>query len=708
MREEIGCRRKYKKHISLMLALLLFFTGCGSRQDTAGADGTEDEEIVLHDPAEPMDSWEAAAYRDLFNAQVFSATVCPETREYYFDMDIVLDQFALYPGKTVKEGSVLAYADREGLDASIESMEEYLQAMEEDFLKYKEDAEESLAESKEREEVLRKLSAYDVYRFQYEMLAQQNEIAKQQILQRTAIYEMDRDYQLSQLAKLQKQIARHTLTSSMSGEVVAMQLFVNGDFIPRDQALIAVGDPSRKLIKCDYINQSIVGSAESIYAIINGERYEVEYQPVDSEEYARLSSMGETIYSTFELVDADEDISLGTYVAIVVIQESRRQVLTVPRSAIRKEGIENYVYCRDGDDVVPVPITIGMSDGAYTEVLSGLFAGDEVLVTDPIKAGDGRFVLEKGSFYSNYSSNGYFYYPRTYQVVNPVSHGTVYFVEYQVELNQFVQKGDVIATVRVEKDAVALERCETKLLRLRERLNELLEEYEKEREEEENASAKREKERQEVIEKRIKEIAEAEEELASIKADYDTVKIVADHDGTIVQRASLKKEDIIREGSMVAVIAEPETCYVLVNNPGQLLHYGNEVTVSYQNRDGQECEVTGRVTNLSEEGVSSRLKLDYSYVLVPPEAVSEMAALTQTFSGYTVRASFQVEAKANEMKDVLLVPRSAVQIWQGQTYVVYVSESGELIAQSFVAGGYDTNYYWVVEGLTEGMEVCSK
>lgn len=702
--------RNRNKYISLMLALLLFLTGCG-KQDTDGAygtEGTENEKIVLHDPAEPMDSWEAAAYRDLFNAQVYSAAVFPETKEYSFDRDIVLDQFALYPGKTVRKGSVLAYANRESLEDSIERLEEYIQSMEEDFLKYKEDAEESLAESKEREEVLRKLSAYDAYKGQYEILAQQNEIAKQQILQRTVIYEMDRDYQLSLLAKLQKQIDRLALTSSGTGEVVAMQLYLNGDYIPRNQTLLAVGDPDHKIIKSDYINQSVIGSAESVYALINGKRYEVEYESIDSEEYARLSSIGESIYSTFELVDAEEDIPLGTYAAIVVIQESRHQVLTVPRSAIHKEGIESYVYCRDGDDVAAVPITIGMSDGAYTEVLSGLFAGDEVLVTDPIKAGDGRFVLEKGSFYSNYSSNGYFYYPRTYQVVNPVSHGTVYFVEYQVELNQFVQKGDVIATVRVEKDTVALERCETRLFRLRERLNELLEEYEKEREEEENASAKREKERQEVIEKRLKEIAEAEEELASIQADYATVQIVADHDGTVVQRAAFKKEDIIREGSMVAVIAEQETCYVLVDNPGQLLHYGNEVTVSYQNRDGATCEVTGKVVNLSERGISSKLKLDYSYILIPPEAVSEMAAVTQTFGGYTVRASYEVEARANEMKDVVLVPRSAVQIWQGKTYVVYVSESGELIAQSFVAGGYDMNYYWVVEGLTEGMEICSK
>ena len=759
MRDQDVWGQKYRNHICLALTISLFFTGCGIMQTSAGPDAAENENpaVTLHDPEEPADSWEAAAYRNLYDAQVYSAAVFPETKEYYFDMDIVLDQFAAYPGKTVRKGEALAYADRESLETSIERMEEQIQSMEEEYHKYKEKIEESLVEpeeevkrlkeivdtylaaqpkeydpdnppdgiaspdgdaantvsggdagedasdgdSEEMEAYLQWLERYHQWETEftyfegnYRILAHQNDMARQQLLQRSAMYEMDHEYMLNQLAKLQTQRNHHILTASAGGEIVAMQMFQNGNWIPRDQVIMAIGDSSHKLLKCEYINQSTIGSAESVFAIIDGVRYEVDYQPIDSEEYSRLSSMGESVYSTFEFVDGAEEVPLGAYAAIVVIRESRDQVLTVPRAAIHKDGMENFVYCREGDEVAAIPITTGMSDGIYTEVLSGLKAGDDVLITDPITAGEGRFVLERGSFSSHFTANGYFYYPRTYQVVNPISHGTTYFLEYQVELNQNVRRGDVIAAVRVQRDEVALRRNETKLLRLQERLAELIEQ-----DEEGNKDA---------IEQRRKEITDVEEELSLMRQDYATVRIVADHDGIVVQLASYKKESIIQEGSMVAIIAEEETCYVLVENRGQQLHYGNEVTVFYQNREGKECKAAGKVVNLSEKGTGSMLQSDYSYILVPPDVASDMAAASQSMNGWNVRAAFRVEAEANEMKDVVLVPRSAVQLRQGQTYVTYISESGEPIAQSFIAGGYDNNYYWVVEGLTEGMEICSK
>lgn len=750
MRNQDIWGQKYRNHICLVLVISLFLTGCGIVQTSGSLDGegNENTTITLHDPAEQEDSWESVAYRNLYDAQVFSAAVFPEVEEYYFDIDIVLDQFDAYLGKTVRKGDILAYADKEDLEASIERMEEQIQAMEEEFQKYKKNIEEKLYKSEEEEKRLKDIvdayleaepkeydpdkiqdilsslgkaegsvsggdtgdmeiyrqwlesyrkweADYTYFEGNYRILAHQNDMTRQQLQHRSAIYEIDYDYKLNQLAKLQSQRKLHILTASTGGEIVAMQTRENGDRIPREQVVIAVGDPSHKLLKCEYINPSIIGNAESVFAIIDGVRYEVDYQPIDSREYSRLTSVGESIYSTFKLADGDEEIPLGTYAIIVVIQESRDQVLTVSTEAIRKDGMGSFVYCREGDGTIAVPITTGMSDGIYTEIISGLEEGDDVLITEPIEAGEKRFTLEKGSFSSHFNAIGYFYYPRTYQVTNPISNGTTYFLEYQVELYQRVKSGDVIATVRVQGDEVALNRSETKLMRLQERLAELIGE-----DEEKN---------KETIEQRRSEIADVEEEIALMKQDYATVSIVADHDGIVVQRNSYKEEDVIRKGSMVVVIADEETCYVSVENRGQQLHYGNEVTVFYNDREGKQCEVVGKVANLSETGTSSMLQSDQAYILVPSEAASDMAAVSsRNMNGWNLRISFSVEAVVNEMKDVVLVPRSAVQLRGGQPYVVCVSESGEPVAQSFIAGGHDASYYWVAEGLTEGMIICSK
>lgn len=68
---------------------------------------------------------------------------------------------------------------------------------------------------------------------------------------------------------------------------------------------------------------------------------------------------------------------------------SEEKYLVVQTSAIRQENGSLVVYKVDNDTAVPVEIKTGRSIGNYTEVISGLEAGDSVIgkITDEIKAG---------------------------------------------------------------------------------------------------------------------------------------------------------------------------------------------------------------------------------------------------------------------------------------------------------------------------------
>ena len=73
------------------------------------------------------------------------------------------------------------------------------------------------------------------------------------------------------------------------------------------------------------------------------------------------------------------------------------------------------------------------------------------------------------------------------------------------------------------------------------------------------------------------------------------------------------------------------------------------------------------------------------------------------------RYRYTVKAKVRAMDNVVLVPRSAVYDYGGgKTYVCVKDENGNAKMQSFVSGGNNDSYYWVVFGLTEGMEICLK
>ena len=55
--------------------------------------------------------------------------------------------------------------------------------------------------------------------------------------------------------------------------------------------------------------------------------------------------------------------------------ESKEDVILVPSLAIRQQGIRHFVMSEAGDRI---PIEIGITDGTYTEVLSGIEVGERI------------------------------------------------------------------------------------------------------------------------------------------------------------------------------------------------------------------------------------------------------------------------------------------------------------------------------------------
>ncbi|MDE7354497.1 MAG: hypothetical protein K2O06_15815 [Acetatifactor sp.] len=747
----------------MICILTMMLSGCGMEE--AGAGSAQAEDIPLLDPVNDSQAWEAAVRRTLYDAKVYSATVFPYTEEYSFPKDVILDRFAAYPGETVKKGSVLAYADNSALEEDIKKKEEQILQMEEAFEEYRREAVEALYEPQlqaeyllgivenlkkqkpeeylpesgstwgtnlpesgstsgtnlpesgstsgtglpesgsvsggdaaggDREknpEYLEWRELYLQYEGDYRILAHNNTIAQTQLEQRTELYELDHTYALKQLEKLKEELRKGILTSSMSGSVVAARDVGRGDYINEKDKVIAIGDPERKLLKSQYINKATAAKARDIYAMIDGRRLEIVYQPMDAEEYTRLSSLKETIYSTFELAEAAEDVSVGDFGVVVVINDLRENVLSVPRSAVHTDVSGTFVYVMEGEGSRAVSVTTGMSDGVYTEILEGIQEGDRVLASEAMKPGNGRYTVEKGSFHSSFQGSGYLVYPSSERMLNPITYGTVFFGEYTTALYEHVEKGDVIAKVRVQADEVALRRNTLRLERLQQRLA-VLEQENKE-------------ENEKIIEARKKEIEELQELIREMEADYGTTQIRASRSGIVIGLRDYRSEDILAANAELVEIADENTCYVVLENTNRLLQYGNPVTVSYIGKDGLPGSTTGMAANLSQTGTGSGLQTEYSMILLPSQAVGNMAAGLPDRNGWIMRVSFQVEASIREMDQVLVVPREAVWEAGGQTYVL-VEEDGVVSARSFIAGGYDASYYWVVDGLTEGMKLCLK
>lgn len=688
-----------KKKIALFMAVLLGIsvTGCGSSELIHSSNTIE-----LIEPVTSTSNVEAAAYRDIYNSNVYSANIYPYTEEYSYSNDIAFGQYAAYPGNSVRKNAPLVYADVSIIDQQMEGLSERIQTLIKEYQDYKIEVQEKIEEEYTKLGAIHgelasvsgndseKEATHPLLTNQFKKQAHVIDTKKLHLEQRTQLFDMDYAYHTEQLANMEKKRNKATLIAPISGTLAAIGGYFLGDYIPFDTKIVAVVNDNQKILKCEYISKGEVTAWEDVYALVNGKRYEVTYLPYDMDEYNRLSTQGITMYTSFIVEDPDDEVKAGDYAILVGISDCRKKVLTIPKSAIHKDASGYYVYqIIDGENQY-TGLKTGLSDGVYTEVLSGLSENDRVLMSDSIKYSDKTVTIERGRFSSSYESNGFMIYPSSSYAKNPVLNGTAYFVEYHVSLYQHVEAGDTIATIKVVGDEIALYSNQLKLQRLQDRLINS-----------KGSSNKRE------IEKKEEEIEKLTELVDEMNKDYATTTITAQNDGIVIWLADNKADSLLEKEANVAQIATENKSYLLVDNPNNLLNYGNTVTVTYQDKNDQTCQAEGRVVSLASPGLSHELRTDYAYISLPAEAIGQMSPATQDrYGNYYNRTLFKVTADIRVMEDVLMIPKGAVRVMNGCTYVCVMDDNGDVTAQSFVAGGSDTNNYWAAEGLVEGMRLC--
>lgn len=654
---------------------------------------------------------------------------------------------------------MLAYGDTKALDDNIEDMAEQLQTMEEEQREYLEELEERLLEPEGEASRLKEIvetyeeqkpqkfvrvvtpgdaaqsvpaeqvpdeetedpgpgwalseeyqkwkQEHDLFEGRYRILAHQNDTARLQQEQRTQLYELDHAYLEDQLKLLKNRREQYVLKTDMAGEVVALKLrdaetgsnsvidamvdryldpvpqglLQNGESVSMGTAVAAVANPGRTVIKCGYITKSSLAVAQEVYAYIDGKRYE-----------ARLTETDSADGSIFELTDAEGEFTVGMKAFVVILAWSRENVLTVPKDSVHGERGNYYVNRKENGETLMTPVTIGQSDGVYTEILSGLQEGDEVEIASSIAAGDRRSTLQKGSPEMQSTFRSELFFPNTYWARNTISEGTVYFVEYQVGQYQQVKEGDVIASIRVEIDDIQLKEYETRLGRLNERLQDLIEQGE-----ESQKSA---------IKEQRKSIEELEERIAQLRGAADAVEIRAPRSGVILSLFSYEEGDLIPEDAQLAEIAEVDDIYIIVREAGETALYGEEdIRVQYNVRGVGGRETFGRVVSMSADGLSGSLASEYALVKVPFEAAMEM--LQAVMESDIFNSSVNVTLTTRLVGEVILVPSAAVKNIAGQTYVMVEEADGSITARSFLSGGSGNGYYWAIDGLEEGMKICS-
>lgn len=690
-----------KKSISIVLSAVLLaslLTGCGKT--------VKEESIELIEPVGFASPYVEVSRRDLVSAKVISGRVVPKVEPVYFTSDQRFENYEKLPGEAVNKGDVVIMASTETIDKKIEDLQKSMDEAEEKYLENLADLKSDLYDHEAAvaydEKILDVIydtnppESHPQYNQFTNLLASDTamlEHDKESIKETEELYALDSAYNAKKLERLNSEKKDVLAISDTSGKIVSIMFMEYEQRISKGTPVAAVGDFNNLEVKTDEIALSEVKRAKEIYGIVNGERINVIYKEMTSEEKEKAAEQS-VRYSTFLVEDTEGKVLPGDLVTIVVVGDFRRDVLTVPSSAIYTDSDGSYVYTFDGENNVYTPVSTGLKSGIYTEIESGLSEGEKVVSDMKVAAGNRKHKLEKGKVSTNFKENGYLYYTINESIRSKVENGTVYVDEILVKQYEKVEKGQTLARVHVVADDIEIRRQERNLLRAEEDLQKYKDENDSK---DKNGKT---------IKKQEEYIARLVEKLEDLNSDRAKTEIVAPFSGIITSVADMKEGDILLKDSSIATLAAEENCFVVVKDETGVLSCGNIATIEYENESGQKEKTTGEVVTVTGSALPETLKQGFSLIKVDTEDLAKMSASNRNANGRWMRSMYTVTCEARTADNVVVVPKSAVKLEGGVTYVRVINENGEPEYKAFVAGGSDTQNYWVAEGLSEGTEIC--
>lgn len=743
-------KSKGKKFIGAALACCLAIgqaaclAGCGEQPVW------QEEAIELIEPTAELSGSEAVTRRTLYTARTFEVLVDPYIEDYSYEEARNFVPTGLKIGDMVGVGNIIYRANILALDPQIEKLTEKLAELQESYAEYYYETRTklndqywelkvlawSLDQVLDSEPDVEWGPAYDEWKRdeekatgEYNKKELDIEMNEAALNERTELLYLDYEFYAGQLQELYRQNEAGNVQSGVNGRIIYLEACDEGELIRPGTVVASVADLNRKRLVCNSIDSSARYSIKEIYAFFNGKKYDV---VLDEESSTSVSSV-------YLLQDPEGEVPVGSFGNLVLYSGVREQVLTVPTEAIHNAGLEKYVYVLEDGKTVARTVRVGLSDGVYMEIVSGLEEGETVFLDKSAPRAVNTAVLERGSVSVPYSEQGTVYYPIEFDVSCDVENGTVIFQgweKYEGTVNgeayvidqladaryMPMKAGDVIAHVAVQPSDIEkreLVQLENDLKRAEERLADLVK---KEMESEEGLTDKSEK----LIAGRQEAINEMKEKLAGLKEDYSVTEVRTERDGLMYYvndriyyqssgsgswtGISVLPGDKMDRKYVYARLIDNSVAYLLLPDKAAAtygsLGYNTTMTVSYNNWDNETVTREVPVVNVNMEKNSQALLLDR-------ELLQDLNVYKTNYrSGSNRQTSLAVKGTVKAMDNVLLIPEKAVRMVNNSFgYVNVLAEDGSIYSTSVVVGrkypaeGRDYNYC-VIDGLTEGMTIC--
>ena len=340
--------------LSVLLCCMLVLSSCSGSEE-------KKNEIELLEPVNAKLETTYVTKMDISQVELHDGAVIPAVEEFSFDQSGYLYGIFVQPGDKVYKGDILAGIMGKNYEAALD--------LEDEIKEIEKNKEKTFADY-DKELEIAKLNGGDTSEKELE-IRQKKELAEFELKQKK-----------ERLASMKENdIGYIYITAPYDSVVAAVSSARERSYVSKGTSIVALETNADPMVTCDYMTETTVSKVYSCYALIRGQRFELEYEPYTKNELKVIVNNGVSPVSKFKLTDiGDKELYVGDYASIIVIKNFRANVLAVPQNAVYSDASGEFVYeIKDGERIRK-PVVLGLSDNANVEIVEGIEEGARIYV----------------------------------------------------------------------------------------------------------------------------------------------------------------------------------------------------------------------------------------------------------------------------------------------------------------------------------------
>lgn len=583
-----------KKLLALALAcvLVISLTACGEKKDVPE---------LLH-PIETANAVYVVTRTNLEMRQTTGGYVMPECVDMKFDFESTVHDVKVEMGSHVNKGDLL-FELNSGLEDEIKRLE---LSIEREQTEYDYDLEQFNKQIKDMKKMISAMGSTYEGRM---MRLQMQEIQLQFDWNHSGLAKKI-DENRKDLEKKKQQLSDSSVYAPCSGTVVYCSIANDGDYIHEDTTYLTIAKDDSYVLACPYISETDMRSYSRVTAQIGGVEYDAKYRAYTEEELYHLEACGNAFDSYFT-AELPETVSVGDYVLFSFWQSTAQPVITVPTTAVVKNGTTYEVTVIQDGRLVTREVSVGGSSLNDTEITEGLEEGEVVYIGKDLARYGVEYETRKAESVEIvekvFCSGARRYAQKSEPYLNKVP-GTIEEFLTDTTYNILVKKGDPIFVVKASINRSAQEQAKQDLRKYeadfaldKEKREEQIEELEKKmkkmsKKDLEYSLAELDlKDMKTALAEAIETYEEKREELEERVRNYEewdgkSVTVCAESDGVISSISRFKVGDNLNEGDYLFDVYDIDSyCISLDPNDSYTLRYGQKVTLE-TTTDGETLE----------------------------------------------------------------------------------------------------------------------